>query len=422
MISFLHNPRKNNRLLKLIISIPIINVLASLATNHEIGIGSFHFGYLRGIILTVLGLYLLFSVNKNKYFSIITVLLVVYTFILCLFSKDIIQSLIIWNKFFISSTLFFAGFYIIQGLQQYNQLLKSTSIAILLILIYILSSNILGFGIATYGDKSITFGETGVNIVKSLGVFLIISPLLVVFIKKKHRKWYLALVLLSIIVLLLGLKRGTILGVTIGFTTFLFFSPSKLRYLRLAPLIIVFLIPLIIIFKSDILSSYTQRVERLDGETIVKTGTNSDESEGRTIELVWVLQRFNDGNITFKLFGEDPLLVRQNALGIRGYSRINHMDFTSVLDSFGLIGFTLFTLWYLCILRYLLKLKRLVKKSVKKEMLAVSLALFFAHIPYSISGTIPGIDLRGLLLLHLGALIALVIRKETNMKKPIIND
>ena len=91
---------------------------------------------------------------------------------------------------------------------------------------------------------------------------------------------------------------------------------------------------------------------------------------------------------------------------------MNHVDLSSILDSFGLIGFILFILWYGLIIRYVFKLKQKLKNRYDKEIIAVCLALIAVHVAQSISGTITGIEVRGLILLHLGALISLVISRN----------
>lgn len=409
MINFINNSEKKRKLINLLIWVPVINILATLATNHNIGFGSFHLGYVRGVLLTLIGLYILLIARKNNTFYALTMLILVYTAVMCLFSSDITQSLIVWNKFFISTTLFFVGFYIVHNTQDYTRLIKTTYFSIAIVLIYIFISNLFGFGEVSYRGGTILFGETGVNIVKTLGIGIILSPLIIYFSKKKQKKWFLAITIISVLVLLLGLKRGVILAVLIGFITFIIYSPFKIKYIKLLPVILILSIPLIFLFEQDILSTYDGRVEKLKSDSIIKTGSE-DEAEGRTVELMWVLKRFNDGDIGFKLFGEDPLIARKNALGVRGDSRMNHMDFSSVLDSFGIIGFILLTMWYLRIIRWIFKLKRRINYKQNKEILAVILALFTAQIPFAISGSIVAIDLRGLLMLHLGALIALVVK------------
>lgn len=417
MISFTHNPLKYKRLIKVLVWIPVINILATLATNHNVGFGSFHLGYLRGIFLTIVGTFVFFSIKKQNKFFIVTLLLSVYTFMMCLLSSNIVQSLIVWNKFYIATTLFIVGFYSVNSLNDYKSILKNSYIASVIVMIYILVSNLLGFGEFSYGTEVLQFGETGVNILKIIGITLIITPL-TIYLYTKKRKWILVISVISIILILLGMKRGLFLAVLVGFSTFLVLTPYKGKYLKTIPIFIIFLIPSLFYFQESIASVYENRINRLGGEQLIKTGKEGEGAEGRSIELRWVLNRFSQGEIPFKLFGEDPFLARNNALGIRGYSRMNHIDFTSALDSFGLIGFLLITLWHLNILRYLFFLRSKLKRKVQKEIIAVCLALFIAYIPFSISGTFTGIDLRGLLLLHLGGLLALFVKNLSleNMK------
>jgi hypothetical protein len=284
-------------------------------------------------------------------------------------------------------------------------------------------SNIFGFGFSDYSETNIKFGFVGVNLVKPLSIAIILSPIaFLIYPKRKNQLYVVSIILISLALIMLGLKRGTVLAVILGFVTLIYFTPFKRKYFSFTPIIVILSIPVIVYYGEYFIISLQNRMESTSGGGLVgNLYGDQDDTEGRMLEINWVLGRFQDADIATKLIGRDPFLARENALGFQGYERMNHVDLTSILDSFGLIGFIFFILWYGLIIRYVFKLKQKLKNRYDKEIIAVCLALIAVHIAQSISGTITGIEVRGLILLHLGALISLVISRNMAQKNSEFN-
>jgi cell division protein FtsW (lipid II flippase) len=408
---------KINKILKFIILwTPVINILAVFAANttEEDGLSGFHFGYIRSFLLTIVSFVVLFNARGKKNFIAINYTLLFVMLLLSFLSSNMLQSLLVFNKFLIASCLFFAGFYAIKSIKDYKTLLLSTYITVILIVVYVLLSNIFGFGFSNYSESNIKFGFVGVNLVKPLSIAIILSPItFLIYPKRKNQLYVVLIILISLALIMLGLKRGTVLAVILGFVTLIYFTPFKRKYFSFIPIIVILSIPVIVYYGEYFIISLQNRMESTRGGGLVGAlDGDQDDTEGRVLEINWVLGRFQDADIGTKLIGRDPFLARENALGFQGYKRMNHVDLSSILDSFGLIGFILFILWYGLIIRYVFKLKQKLKNRYDKEIIAVCLALIAVHVAQSISGTITGIEVRGLILLHLGALISLVISRN----------
>lgn len=403
--------------MNLLLWLPLINIIAGISASDSIGFGSFHLGYIRGILLTFICIIVLLNLKSNNLFKFITISMLLLFFLLCFLSRNPTQSLIIFNKFFISTSMFFIGFLVIRNSEDFKKLLKSVVYMMLIIILYIGLANIFNWGDAGYGGKGIMFGGQGVNIVKILAVALVIIPVsLSLFNRSKLNVLIIICTILSILLIILSFKRGAVLAASTGLFFYSIFTPYKGKIMKLLPILFLIMIPITLYFSTTINELYDYRVHKLGGDGLISPLESGEGTEGRMQEIYSVLENFTTGDLSYQLFGENPFLARENALGFLGNRRVNHVDFTIALDSFGIIGFTLVTFWYLVILKNVFRLRRKINYSYDKELIAVIIGLFAAHIPLSISNTFISIEVRGLILMLIGASIAMIIKN----RKPII--
>ena len=411
MIRFNNNIQNNSKLINLLLWLPVINIIAGIAASDNIGFGSFHLGYVRGIVLTLICLIVLLNLKSNNLFKFITTSMLLLFLLLCILSRSPAQSLIIFNKFFISTSMFFIGFLVIRNADDFKKLIRSVVFMMFIIIGYIGLANIFNIGKAGYGGKGIMFGGQGVNIVKILAVALVIIPIsLRLFKKSKFNVLTIVCALLSILLIILSFKRGAVLAASTGLFFYSVFTPYKGKIMKLLPILFLIMIPITLYFSTTINELYDYRVHKLGGDGLIRPLESGEGTEGRMQEIYYVLENFTTGDLSYQLFGEDPFLANINSLGILGHYRMNHVDFTIALDSFGIIGFTLISSWYLIILKNVFRLRRKVKYTYDKELVALVLGLFAAHIPLSISNTFIAIEVRGLILMLMGASIAMIIK------------
>lgn len=268
-----------------------------------------------------------------------------------------------------------------------------------ILIISIVISNIFGIGSSDYLDESFYFGEYGVNITKNLVVLLMLAP--IYFIVVKERKWrYLGLVLfiLALIFVILGVKRSAMLALIAGFIIYFYLSPRKLRSFRIIFVTAFFLIIASPYFFPVFFARYEARQQQV-GMSVREL----DDQEGRVMEFDRVMKQFYNSGIVEKLIGSDVFIGRD--LFGTGRTRMIHVDYMSLLASAGIIGLFLFLLKYFVIYKEAYRFFRLSGKTlITSELYAVFCALIVAQAFLSIGGSIQGIDLRGLILINLGAI------------------
>mgnify|MGYP002619770218 CR=1 FL=1 len=391
------NLKVSNSLFAFILLIPLINAIATLFTGY-FSAGSVNPGTIRATILGVFFIYFLtrhYPVNKPNIFILI---LLAYFFALVFLSSNPARSLYIYLRFFIATMMFPAGYYAINNLNRLRKFYLSLMGVLFILITSIVVSNIFGLGTSDYLDESFYFGEYGVNITKNMVVLIMLVP--VFFIIVQEKKWrYLGFVLfiLVMIFIIVGVKRSALLALASGIIIYLLLSPRKLRSFKIVVISTLFLILISPYFYPLFLARYEARQEQ------VSMGVEELDEEGRVREFFAVWDNFKNANLAEKMMGSDLFLNRD----LWGYGRLRliHVDYTNLLAGSGLLGLSLFLLMYIAIFN---EAKRYYKLSGKpiiaKELFAVLCALFAAHAFLSIGGTITGIDLRGLILINLGAI------------------
>lgn len=370
-----------------------------------------HLGHVRGVLISLVGIYLLFSVKRLNSFYWLSVLHLFFMIFSCLFSRDITTSLIIFSKYFSATMMFFIGIYSVRTIKDFKILIISVFVSSFVILSYIVSSNVIGFGEAGYSGEGILFGYVGVNIVKSLSVAIFLVPISLDLFRSKFSKSTLIFLLIICVALIgIALKRGTILSVVLGYFTLIYFSPFRLKYVRAIPFVLLLLFAVSPFFIDEIATSFKSRAETLESQSLFSgfDQSSGQKTEGRVVEFYWVLENFWKSDFFSKIFGTDPFLTRNNALGINFLERMNHIDFTSLLDSFGLIGLLTYLIWYTSIAVQLYRNTKLSSNRQYRNLLTIGLILIVIQISQSISGTITAIDPRGLILLNLGGIFGII--------------
>jgi hypothetical protein len=136
-----------------------------------------------------------------------------------------------------------------------------------------------------------------------------------------------------------------------------------------------------------------------------------NEEEGRLLEVQYTMnQTFNDSFerifIGYNIFMKKPFA---------GHMRMLHIDYMNMLGGAGLIGLSIFIFIYYKIWSVAKKIKkRLYYSTFQREIYATIVALIGVQIFMSIGGTMQGLDLRGTILLIIGALLGLSLQ---NLKK-----
>lgn len=245
--------------------------------------------------------------------------------------------------------------------------------ALILSLVIIVFSNIFKFGEINYYDSSILFGASGVNIVKSISLYFILSIPFFLSKNNRNRGAYL-FYFFAILIVILSTKRSAMLTIIIFFLLFLFINFKNIKKL-IIPLLI-FLSLGSYLFKDIVLGRLENRSARFD-----LSNPEEVEKEWRLIESFIAIEKFENGDFFVKLFGSETF-NEINAFGLR---YMFHNDFAVVLASLGLVGLILYFLLYLFLIKFFFKRLRLVG-SLGVIYRWLYICLVFSLIIFGISG------------------------------------
>ena len=379
--------------------IPILNVTSSIATPFYPG--ALNPGVIRGGILSLFLIWFLINKYKSKSDTNLVVGYTFYIFLLCWFSEESSTSFYIFNKFAISSFMFVIGFYFIKSPLRFLYLQRAFLISVVCIIIYFAFSNVFGVGKQSYQDDSVFFGESGVNITKSIVIFIIGIPLYLRFeTKNQYKTIALIALLVGVITVLLGMKRSAILAMSFGFFFYTFLTPYKTRLVRNVPLI------LLVLFLASpyYVPIIEKRFEARRGKVSMTVNQlKENESEGRLLEIKYTIEQTFE-SIDRVFFGFHVFMKKD----YQGRKRMLHIDYTNMLGGAGLIGLVLFIGVYIKIIKRQLFYKTVRGKSlISKEIFATTASLVAVQAFLSIGGTMQGVNQRGYILLYLGALMGL---------------
>jgi O-antigen ligase len=269
-----------------------------------------------------------------------------------------------------------------------------------------LVSNFLGIGFATYKDESILFGESGVNITKYMVIFIMLIPFYLKYEKNKSLRILASILLISgIIIVILGMKRSAILAISGGFLVYALMTPYKSRILRITPFITAFVLLSGPYYIPIIEKRFKARQERV---SMTYNQLSSSEEEGRLLEVQYTIEQTFGDSFDRIFIGYDLFLKKQ----FQGHRRMLHIDYMNMLGGAGIIGLSFFLFIYCRIWFFAKKIKRTGANSLaKNEIFAMICALLGVQAFMSFGGTMQGLDLRGTILLLLGAFLALGLQE-----------
>ncbi len=392
------------------LTIPVINVIATIFTPFFQG-GTLNPGVVRGIILALFCLWFIFTRAKFNFITNSSYFFLAYLLLLCLVSESFLTSFYIYNKVFVASIFLPLSLHFISSENRFRYFIRSCLIALFLLELNFIISNILGIGFATYQDESILFGESGVNITKYMVIFIMILPFYLKYEQiKSYRILGIILLIVGIIIVILGMKRSAILAISAGFILYALFTPYKSRMVRIIPFAAV----LVVLSGPYYIPLIKKRFESREQKVSMSyEQLQENEEEGRLLEVQYTMsQTFDDSFerifIGYNLFMKKPF---------SGHKRMLHIDYMNMLGGAGLIGLSIFIFIYYKIWSVAKKIKkRLYYSKFQKEIYATIVALIGVQIFMSIGGTMQGLDLRGTILLILGALLGLSLQ---NLKKEV---
>jgi len=383
---------------KIFLAIPIINAIADNTTNYFKT--TINPGNLRAAILLLFAVYFIFKKFPKGSINALILYYLAFMASLCLISSSPIYSLSLYIKFFLSTISFCMGYYYINDIVRFKQLNYSYSITLILVLIIIVISDYYKLGGSAYLADSFYFGTGRVNITKNLAILIIISPISLIFIKKKIIFWiFTAATTFSTAIVIVGVKRtavASIIFATINLIVFLKQKKLTMKYVLIIGIILSLFSPF---YTKLIIKRYKARIDRIEiykEKNLVK--------ESRFSEIKIVLKKLTSTSFSHLIFGSELF----NDRSFFNVKRMLHMDYSILINGSGLIGAVL----YMWIIFKIIKFNFLFKLSQKSEFEIILLNIIFwnlivALLILSIASTVYAIGLRSLIFQYLGGIIGL---------------
>ena len=392
--------------ISIVMSIPILNAIASTTQNYFSGIGS---GDIRMVVILLFILVFFHKFYRDTLINHLIVINLVYLSFTASFATDLPYTFSVLAKYSVSTILFSIGYYYIKNLKDYQRLLESYLFVLLIIVISIVVANIFHLGSSDYLESTLYYGVARVDITMQMAVVLLaVSPIFLFLKTKKVRLFVIILLLASFILILLGIKRSAILALFIGYFIYLYASHISVKQVRQYIAILFTLALFSPLYLNTLFERFLSRQEagRFDLN-------QAPSEEARFMEVSRVITEYFDGDIGHKLFGSELF----NYMEFGHTTRMLHTDYATMFSGAGLIGLLLFLFIYLAIFRKILFYRKVFNKNkLMTSITAICLALLMAQLILGVGSTVHGIGIRAYIFLFIGASLGVLNRHYVYMK------
>lgn len=382
------------------------------------------FPVFRGILFTIISIFLLVKLELPKKIGNIILLLVVFLIHLLFMSVNSTNAFKSFSellKVFDILIMFLVGVSFYQKGYDLFKLFRYSQIVLWIMIVNIIVSNVIGLGFRGYGEN--TFYYTGAiyanvwyapTIIAVIQLILLFSPIrygttgLNNFRNNKIRYF---LVFVSIVVIVLGGRRSAVMIILINLFVFIFYNANKYKsFLTLSFLgiISIFTSPL---YRDIVKSQYANRLE-------IDEGGLEKENRYKETKLLWS-EILSFKNPAKSLFGENPFLTSGNYGGGVFRNRVLHVDINIVLFSAGIFGLLTYLFAYLAILQKFKVLFRPFHADKSYSLVTSQMifyGLFLSSFVMSFSGGFSAITYRASTFLILGSIIGNIIYRKTTIQ------
>lgn len=342
-------------------------------------------------------------------------ILVIYLFIMVMFSTDIWWSFKRYMNVALAFLVFPAAFILVKDFNDIKKILKPAIWLILVFLANIAVSTYLqleteqeGMG---YEKSFIYLGSVNFYSIYNFVYALILIPLAYYFTRKTHIEYLLIILyFIGLTVMILNLKRTYVYLTIAGALMFIFLITKRKNVRFIGPFFIIGLITYIF-FSDFILASIAIR------EDVLRRGY---AEEGRGIELMLYPEIVSKSEepATFALFGTElfnsqgkfPLIEKV----LNDKDRLLHSDLATILYGAGIIGMFLFIRFYYFMISKFLKYRRMLRRIYQDEMMnklyATFISVFICLVINTLSDGINIAGNRALPYLILGAILGVIYK------------
>jgi len=377
--------------------IPIIHGIANVTTNYFPS-GTLNPGSLRLLLFILIAGATLLYFKRVPYPKILAAiaLFILYNLILVLLNKDVLPPLLNWIRMSIPLLFLFVSSMLVTDKQKFSLLNKSFILVLSVYCGNYIIANLFGFGTSIYEEDSFFIGGAGNGLTNEMSVITLIA---FSYIKghEVSRFWKVfgsIMIVVSIIIILVTLRRGAYLTLFLGFVTYFVYMGISGRDLKIVFASLVLLALSSPLYIDTFIERYELREDSRDGSIA------NIEVESRYMELFWVPEALNNLGLKGWLFGTHNLYSESYFGG-----RPLHVGYMSILHGSGLIGLTLFFLILLYIV-YLLKVtiyRSEIYNSYYQELYALNIALIVCLMAYLLTSRFHGFPVTIPVFIVLGA-------------------
>lgn len=376
---------------------------------------------LRGLILILLVITsILNNPNHLIYYKWIIVF-AVYVLLNVVLSTNMLVSFSISLKIIISILFFVVGFNYFNETKKMFQLLKSLSIVYFVLILNIVISTFFKIGTDPYSDSTKFLAG---NLSDNWNIFtysLLLFPMLNFFSKRynyKLKKYVLQfLALITMILLVLSIKRIAILGLIVGLFIFAFFNFKFSKIFRIITISSISLILLFPLYGDLLTSRLYARQDRFEDGALTEESRFQESifvweetlSFRKPIKSIFGLEGFNSvGNYAQGSFGERNL----------------HIDYNLIVNTIGLIGLLIYFKMHIAIYKVFKNFrvaKPLLEPTYFKLLRGTFYALLLTSLITSLGGQMYAITFRLIIFIFLGAILGNLrtIIRENNLNSNI---
>jgi hypothetical protein len=395
--------RADRPLYWILLALPVINAIADSTIYYFVEADSaegIHPGIIRGGILIAFFLLFGFKRIQRNDANIIIIIFLLYLFVLTLLSSNVSFSFMSgYIKWFIPLMMFPVGIWFFRDFRRLLTLNKVYVWGAAVVCVNLAVAQFTGYGISAYVEESFYTGGAGVGITNQLTLVLLTYP---VILRQRARfsnptRWFIYIVgLLSIAFVLIAMKRSGIVSLLAGGLIYLYFTQSKIRFVRYAVVVVLSFVLVFPIFESILKQRYDARMKQME----------NIENEARYQEFFFVIKEFSEASVDRKLFGSEVFNTGQ-FFGEKYFNtnRMIHSDMSAFFYGAGLVGLLLYFGVFFFIMREGVQYRIVLRPyPFARDIFAVYYAILAATFLISVSGS-GTIGERCLVFLYLGGII-----------------
>lgn len=376
--------------------LPIIHVLANITTNY-FPAGTINPGFFRVVFMALV--VLIFLVKYKPSQSNITLLIYIflaYNLFLVLMNQNVMRPLIVYIRMALPFFMLIVGYTIIKNYESLISLLKVYVLVLFMLCVNYALANYFGFGKSAYLEESFYIGGTGAGLSNEIAILVVCGIIfLMINNSKKWNYLTLALIAISIIIMLILLRRGAFITLGAGMIVLLYYSMHRFRFIKYFSIIsILFFISLPYI-SDTFVERYEHRASKRAGGLVT-----TYQVEGRYQEIGRALNDLSDS--------AKKILVGTHNLNSVTYfdGRELHVGYMAILHGSGIIGLMLFLSIIFALLRKeIFYYKIIPKTSINKYLHILFLALVAGLFGYLITSRLHGFSTTTPVFLMLGAIL-----------------